>query len=734
MVLGGTICVFGADDKKAVSADSAQIVKHLDPVVVYSQRRSEDLRSVPASVSAFSPAKIERENIVSVKDITLRIPNFYMPDYGNKVNSQIYIRGIGSKFTTPSVAFYVDYVPYFEKSTFDYELFDIKSIEVFRGPQGSLFGRNAIGGVISIFSKEPSETMRNTLVASYGERNFMNFKFSHSKSYGKFGVSASASYTKRDGFFTNTYDNSKVDNVEQFNSRIALTYKATPTFDIKLIGSFGFNNDGGNPYNVYDTTSYKFKDVSYNHKSYYTRNVVNGALVLSKKIGDFELRNVSSYQYFQDHQHLDQDYTAEDLYVSNFYQYQNLATNELVFLTPKAWKWESVTGVFAFKQWFDKGIKIENGKDVYRYIGTRNVSETKNIPDATNHTQTGDRSEGLAFFHSSQVKDILTEGLNVSIGARLDFEKKSFDYTNATTLPNPIVIPTPNGNISIPLPPSMPNPIVVSRDYSTDKLVFLPKATISYNLSEQNVYASWSVGYKSGGFNTSFDQSKPESIAYDPEYAENVEVGVKTQWLDSRLRINASAFYIDWRNQQINVFLTSGQGLMVTNAGHSFSKGFELEMSAIPVTNLQVYGSYGYVVAKYLDYKESATVSYDGNYIPLVPRSTFDAGATYRLPFGDGESSLLFGLDFQRVGKHYWNDANGFALFKNSPAYQNAWFNLNSVVGYSYKSIDVNVRVKNITNERYNTYMFEYEVEKFQRLYAQKNRPRMVFVELSYRF
>lgn len=698
-------------------SDSVVITKTLEPITIYSHRKAEDLHLVPLSVSAFTPAKIEREGIVSIKDATARIPNFYMPDYGNKVNSPVYIRGIGSKFNTPSVAFYVDNVPFFDKSTFDFDLFDIKSIEVFRGPQGTLFGRNSMGGAISVYSKEPTSVMRNKVVASYGDFNYMRFLASHSNTYGKIGVFAGASYAKRDGFFTNTFNGKGVDKMENINAKFNVSYNATRSFKVAFIGGFGLNNDGGNPFSVYDATSGRFKSVSFDEESYYTRNMVNGAVVLSKKFGDFELRNVTSYQYFQDHQHLDNDYTAEDLYTNDFYQYQNLVSNELVLLTPKIGKWSSHTGVFFFSQKMDKGFDILNGKDVSKYQ-LAPPPRTQNIPGAGVNTQTGENATGVALFHQSQLSDIFTKGLNLTLGARLDYEDKDFKYSNKIVVPG------------------MPAPIVAKPiDTARTKLVFLPKAILSYNIFDQVVYASWGWGYKSGGFNTSYDKSNPGTIAYNPEFAENFEMGIKTKWLDNRLMANASLFYTDWRDQQVNIFLPNGQGLMITNAGHSFSKGVEVEVNAIPAANLQVYGSFGYVMAKYLEYTMKSDVVYNGNYLPFVPRTTLNLGSTYRLVLDErGNSSLTFGVDYERVGKHYWSDANTFAKFPNSPSYQTPWFNLNATVGYAYKNMELTVRGRNITNESYNTYMFEYEIEKFKNLYAQKAKPRMVFVELSYRF
>lgn len=717
-LLGFNGGLFAIDSsKKSTPNDSITITKQLQPVIIRSQRRTEELRSVPAAVSVILPSVIEHAGIATVKDITSRTPNFYMPQYGNKVNSPIYIRGIGSKFNTSGIAFYVDNVPFFEKSTFDFDLHDIGSIEVFRGPQGTLFGRNSMGGAISIYSKEISSMMKNDVVLSYGSKSYMRFKGSHANTYGKFGVSTSASYTKRDGFFKNDHTGKSVDDVNTFSAKVALKYTASPTLCYKLMGGVTLNNDGGNPYKVFNATTQQYNNVNFDEESYYTRSLAYSAFVVSKKFGDYELRNVSSYQYFQDHQHLDQDYTAEKVFTSNFYQYQHLVSNETVFLTPKVGKWSSQTGLFFFNQIMDKGIGILNGADAAKY---QNGPRTQNIPGASNLARTNDKVLGFAFFHQSQFSDILIKGLNLVLGARFDYETKNFEYTNTTTLPSGV------------LPPTMPNPIVVFRDSSTQKFVFLPKSTLSYNFANQNVYVSWGLGYKSGGFNTSFEKSNPSTMIYNPEFAENYEVGVKTQWLDSRLGANAAIFYTDWKDQQVNVMLSNGQGLMIMNAGKSYSKGFEVEVNAIPATNLQVYASYGYVKAKYIRYEYfdrniSGVVSFNNSYLPFVPKSTFSGGASYRIAIGAAKSSsLIFGADYERVGSHYWNDGNSLK--------QDAWFNLNTMVGYTCKNLDLSLRIKNITNEKYNAYEYTYSVEKFSHRYAQEARPRFVYVELAYRF
>lgn len=127
-------------------------------IVTSSTKETNDLRMLPGAVSILSPQAIAARQIDALKDISAFVPNLYMPDYGSKMTSAIYIRGIGARSSGQSIGLYVDNVPYLDKSAFDFELNDIQRIEVLRGPQGTLYGRNAMGGIVNIYTLSPSIT------------------------------------------------------------------------------------------------------------------------------------------------------------------------------------------------------------------------------------------------------------------------------------------------------------------------------------------------------------------------------------------------------------------------------------------------------------------------------------------------------------------------------------------------------------------------------------------------
>ena len=146
-----------ADETQKKEQDTTSVRKYEIPeLMIMAPKQSTQIRLMPSSISVMESETIRDNSITSLNDVTAFAPNFFMPDYGSKLTSPVYIRGIGSRINSPSVGLNVDHVPYFEKAAFDFDMFDIERIEVLRGPQGTLYGRNTMGGLINIYTKSPS--------------------------------------------------------------------------------------------------------------------------------------------------------------------------------------------------------------------------------------------------------------------------------------------------------------------------------------------------------------------------------------------------------------------------------------------------------------------------------------------------------------------------------------------------------------------------------------------------
>ena len=203
----------------------------LKEVTVKSSKELHELKSLPASVSLIAEKKLSDNEIFSLKELSAVIPNLFMPDYGSRLTSPVYIRGIGSKIGSPSVGLYVDGVPYFEKACFDFDFSDIQSIEILRGPQGTLYGRNTMGGIININTKSPESYTGKTLYASYGEYGYKKLgASSYNKINDKLFFSINANYNHKDGFFKNIGTNKKADEIDSYNATAKLVYKKSKNF------------------------------------------------------------------------------------------------------------------------------------------------------------------------------------------------------------------------------------------------------------------------------------------------------------------------------------------------------------------------------------------------------------------------------------------------------------------------------------------------------------------------
>lgn len=158
------LCLAYTARGEEIEKDTAKIRNvELNEVIVQSFKQQRDLRLEPLSASAVTGTAIQNRNITGIKEFSSFIPNLFMPDYGSKLTSPVYIRGIGSKINAPSVGLYVDGIPYFEKSAFDFDFNEVDRIEVLRGPQGTLYGRNTMGGIINVYTKSPFGNTRGQM-------------------------------------------------------------------------------------------------------------------------------------------------------------------------------------------------------------------------------------------------------------------------------------------------------------------------------------------------------------------------------------------------------------------------------------------------------------------------------------------------------------------------------------------------------------------------------------------
>src|SRR5690554_3389314 len=481
---------------------------YLDEVVVSSSvKETNRLKSLPTAVSVISPGQLSNQRIESLPDLSSYIPNFFIPTYGSKVSTPIYIRGIGARLGSQTVSMYVDNVPSFNPSAFDFEFQDIQRIEVLRGAQGTLYGRNAIGGIVNIYTLSPLSYQGTRIKLSggnYGQLSVMGSNYS--KLSDSFGVSAAAYYKRDDGYFMNSYTNEKVDDSENAGARVKFEWQVSPSFKALLFGNYDYVSGGAFPYMHIDSTASNF-----NEPSSYDRHLITNGLSLDWQRKGYSIHSTTGFQYLKDDMKMDQDYTSKSVFSINQMQEQHSLSQEFTVKSGLDKKYSWVVGAFGFydKRVVDTPVAIkEDGMAAMQGhldMAMQRMGAPLRIVYANDRIDLPGiytkPSKGLALFHQSTLNDLFgLKGLSGTVGIRFDYEHTGIDYSTESD----------GGDVNLKFQiPNMPIPdrfveadTLMEGSFSRDFGQFLPKFAIKYEFSPTSViYLSASKGYKTGGYN-----------------------------------------------------------------------------------------------------------------------------------------------------------------------------------------------------------------------------------------
>lgn len=501
--------------------------------------------------------------------------------------------------------------------------------------------------------------------------------------------------------------------------------------------------------------------------------MLNAGLNLEHQADNFILSSVTGFQYLYDQMNLDQDFTEADIYTIMQKQNSKTISEELVLKSKPGNRWQWTTGVSGFYQW----LKTD-GPVTFQEEGIQSLIED-NINAGLSHLPAGAPTlatkittrplpvSGVfdtpilngAIYHQSTFNDVLVEGLSVTAGLRLDYEKLKLDYNSVCDMNFDFSVSAPF------LPTAIVRPLNAKTQFigkeSTDYLQLLPKFTIQYAWnSKNNVYATVSKGYRSGGYNIQMfsdliqnnmrndmmnaikqdevlgkfagmmpempasDVNVSDATLYKPEYSWNYEVGSHTTLFDDKLQADVALFYMDTRNQQISRFAESGLGRITVNAGKSRSLGAEASVRAQLTNAFSLNGNYGYTYATFTDYVVSDTENYNGNYVPFVPKHTFNVGAQYVFTMRKGAilDNITVNANYKAAGRIYWTEQNN--------ASQALYGTLNGCVNFNKGNGQLAFWINNALNTDYQAFYFE----TMNRGFAQKGRPLQVGVDIRCRF
>lgn len=644
----------------------------LDPLLVTAEKRAEDLQDVPASITAIAESQILDSGISSLQDFSHQVPNLFINNWGFRGNSFVFVRGIGAVSNDPAVGFYVDDVNYMDARVFDSNLFDIERIEVLRGPQGTLYGRNSLGGVINIITKKPDNEFHAGV-----EQKIGNYDLVETDMYirgplieDKLFIGFSGNLEKRDGYSRNDYLGKAGDDRDDKSGRLQLRWTPNDKLNVQASIDGEQINDGAFPITKLSKVDDDPHHFSHNVNGEHERNSVGSSLKVGYEAELLNITSITGFRHYDDNVVNDQDFTAANLYWAKEVIRDNQFSQEFRFTSPTNngdWKW--LGGLYGFHEKKDYYLQMN-------YPGFGGVVE-----DSRSDLNTF----GYAAF--GQATYTMFSKLDITGGLRYDYEHSSIDFDRISA---PVAI----------------NPDLSFND-STHSNAFLPKFQLAYHWTEEVMtYAGISRGYRSGGFNTGF--SSVSDASFDPEYSWNYEIGTKTSWFDNRLVLNGAVFYIELDDQQITQLLPSAN-MVIRNAGESRSMGFELESSVLLAEGLTVEAGFGYTDSEFTKYEDSvAGVNYKGNKTPLAPEHTYNLALQWRKPLMDkcgsirskGPLNFFVRGELQGIGNFYWNTSNTIK--------ENAHELVNLRIGLESDHFDLTFWVKNLFDKHYRAVAFEF--------------------------
>jgi iron complex outermembrane recepter protein len=654
-----------AQDAPAEAADESVI----EDIVVTAQRRSERVQDIPVAISAFGGEAIERAGIASLENIAPRVPSFYFGSFG-AARPQLYIRGIGTRSFDPgsesSVGVFAGDV-YLGRSSGSFgAMKDIDRIEVLRGPQGTLYGRNTIGGAINVISKAPTDELTGNF-----EGGISNFK-----GYNLFGAvggpiageklmfRVAAWREEREGYVTNTLTGNKSQGIENTGARARLTIAPVEPLKIELSAEFmedgnkaafgGFSQGTlGNAAGVFfrgsgtPVTSSNLRRGALSFDPFLDREVKSFIGRLEYDAGAATFTSISALRKLTISDGRDLEGSSLDILNQSSRESSKQFTQEFrIASTP-----DGALSAGGKIDWLLGGFyyhDTSNRVDSFR-LGINSAVRAAAGTPATDVTLADYRIESFALFGQATIH--LSDALDLTLGGRYSHDSKRATQAGTTTDGAPLI--------------SAPFTTTNRAKYKS----FDPRIVLAYKVSpDANIYASLSTGFKSGGFQF-VPFSKPQAdVLFDPEDIKAYEVGFKTEWLDRALRVNGAAFYYDYKNLQISRIIlppgTTAPVSLISNAASSTVKGLDLEITARPAKSFEVNIAYGYLDAKYDRYIFNATTDFSNTRAVRAPKHSINVGAEWRAKvMGDGEFSLR--ADYALTGDFFHEPGEGNIAFGN---------------------------------------------------------------------
>jgi iron complex outermembrane receptor protein len=641
LLIASTLVTLGFTSLPAYSQeeqDTPERATGLETIVVTAERRAENLQEVPVSVSAFTESAIERRQIGSTLDVIRSVPNLVgSNNVGISSATSLFMRGVGQDESIstqdPAVGTYVDGVYISRQVANNSALYDIERIEVLRGPQGILYGRNTSGGAIKIITKDPNEYLEGSLEGKVGNYETLGL-------IGKINVPVSdevfvslAAFTseRNKGFQENITLGTRTWDESSSGVRGAIKYQATSDFDIVVSAEYAEQKDSG----VTGT-------------NFFGANADNLFVVQSGLENSFNEVKQSAITANMTWRFDNAEWTSTT-------GYRSLEQNLLIDFSDNPVPAFVIGQDGTFKQ-FSQELKGSGNIDEFSWVvGAFFMKETNDnirrdelflfggavagdfVADFEND------AESWAVF--GQGSYAITDKLTATLGGRWTKENKSIDMSQLVDVGGGVLIELWNND----------DLAAVGTDTSPKFEDFTPHVSVKYQLSKDTMtYFSYSEGFKSGGWNGRATDPRDFNLI-EAEYVDAYEVGFKTEFWDNQIRMNTALFFNEYTDFIVTALNPDTGGFVTINAATTNISGIEVELTASPTAELDLYASFGFLKNEYDNLGANVVFSIE-NEVKRTPEVTAQIGFTYFMELDSGE--LTFTGDYSYQDEYYGGAGN----------------------------------------------------------------------------
>lgn len=706
----------------------------LDTIVVTATKGgATDLQSTPLAVTALTADQLEERGISDVRGLINYTPGLQISDLSGY--AQLYIRGVGSNTvfigSDPSTTIHLDGVYLARPLSFFSDFLDVERIEVLRGPQGTLYGRNSVGGTINIISRRPQDELQGEVQVGLGNHGLFESKAYITGPLGASGIAASLAVNRssRDAFFDNVSSGGGVQDEDSWGLRGQVLFPLGLDGEFILRADYTDTDEALGQYpkllapsgnETDDSVLGDYHTVSMNRSNRTQQEIYGVAGELNYQLSPlWSMKSLTAYRALRAAIDSDADSSDSDILRTQITPIRQHQISEELTFNARFDQLNLVLGAYYFDELNREPLTLA----VY--------------PAGFSHVQRP-RLDAESYALFGQGEFFLSPRLSLIAGLRWTHETKDYELTDfyaASTADDPNEV---ENAPQISGAEGLSDPFYI--DVSRSRSALTPKLGVNFQWTPDiMLFASATRGFKSGGYDYGASNAEDAAAGYGPEYLWSYELGAKTDWLDRRLRLNVDAFYYDYSDMQVEHFVNNGGsfGAVTENAASAEVKGLEIELVARPLRGLDMFANLAWLDATYSRYPQAYSNQFgdfdaSGKRLNNAPRWSAALGANYAWSLGE-RGDAFAGVDYHYQTEVYFTPVNdGVDGAEDYPEQQGDYGLLNARIGWdsptgTWRAMLVG---SNLTDEKYVTGTANYTAAIAGRV----GDPRTAKLLVSWRF